>query len=187
MGAKRYKAGLYPNEESMAEFVRSGIQKGVKEDENGKYFEVTRDQTRTFGDVITKFAPPIVYGKDGAVIRQYVDADGKTVRSWLLATEDEPKAVGEKILIGNGSEVELTVAVFDTRKGKGQRLESVKVLDLIEYKKPDVIVDAETPYVEDAPVTAPATPEAAAAASAEAPKKAAPAKQKGAAPWAVKK
>jgi hypothetical protein len=38
-------------------------------------------------------------------------------------------------LIGNGSKVKVSVAVYDTVKGKGQRLESIQVLDLIEYEK----------------------------------------------------
>jgi hypothetical protein len=36
--------------------------------------------------------------------------------------------------IGNGSTVTVKVAVYDTRKGKGHRLETVRVEDWIEYK-----------------------------------------------------
>lgn len=42
-------------------------------------------------------------------------------------------------LVGNGSEVEVEVAVYDTVKGKGHRLVSVKVNKLVEFSK---IVDA---------------------------------------------
>lgn len=35
--------------------------------------------------------------------------------------------------IGNGSTVEVTVVLYDTRRGKGHRLEEVKVLELVEY------------------------------------------------------
>ena len=41
-------------------------------------------------------------------------------------------------LIGNGSIVEVTVAAFDLkmRKGRGHRLEKVKILDLVQYEPP---------------------------------------------------
>ena len=36
--------------------------------------------------------------------------------------------------IGNGSTVEVAVTVYDTKMGKGTRLEGVRVIDLVEYE-----------------------------------------------------
>ncbi len=56
-----------------------------------------------------------------------------------------PKLTGvpEGKLIGNGSTVTAKVVVYDTQMGKGHRLESVSVDNLIEYKP-----EAEEPQVE---------------------------------------
>lgn len=40
----------------------------------------------------------------------------------------------EGTLIGNGSKVRVYVTVYDTKLGKGTRLEGVQVLDLVEYE-----------------------------------------------------
>jgi hypothetical protein len=46
-----------------------------------------------------------------------------------------PEVVGaDGQLIGNGSEVAIKVIVYDSKKGKGHRLESVKVLNLVPYE-----------------------------------------------------
>lgn len=37
-------------------------------------------------------------------------------------------------LIGNGSKVKVYVSVYDTKMGKGTRLEGMQVLDLVEYE-----------------------------------------------------
>lgn len=40
----------------------------------------------------------------------------------------------EKTLIGNGSKVKVYVSVYDTKMGKGTRLEGIQVTDLVEYE-----------------------------------------------------
>lgn len=58
-------------------------------------------------------------------------------------------AVGRPIedLIGNGSKVAVTVSVYDTKMGKGHRLETVQVLDLVPYD--GGVQDAHADYDED--------------------------------------
>jgi hypothetical protein len=51
-------------------------------------------------------------------------------------------------LVGNGSKVTAKVAVYDTRMGKGHRLETVRVDELVEFvpeKKDAAAVPAGTP------------------------------------------
>lgn len=73
-----------------------------------------------------EFGGPKIVDKDDSVMVEYIKGeDGNGGYVWVRK--------GTPTLIGNGSEVEVTVAVYDTQMGKGQRLESVKVLDLIEY------------------------------------------------------
>lgn len=40
-----------------------------------------------------------------------------------------------EVSIGNGSEVEVFFTVYDTKFGKGTRLEGVRILDLVEYER----------------------------------------------------
>lgn len=80
------------------------------------------------------FVPPTVYNKDGSVAVNYTEGD-EVVRSYNDPNR-KAKIVrnGDPIVFGNDSDLEVTVAVFDTMKGKGQRLESIRIIDLIEYK-----------------------------------------------------
>lgn len=45
---------------------------------------------------------------------------------------DADKNEWDGTLIGNGSEVEVAYTVYDTKMGKGTRLEGIRVLDLVE-------------------------------------------------------
>jgi hypothetical protein len=57
-----------------------------------------------------------------------------------------PKVIGvpEGKLIGNGSKVTAKIVVYDTQMGKGHRLESVTIDELIEYV-PELPADVEPP------------------------------------------
>jgi hypothetical protein len=107
-----YKAQIIPDEESMGKFKASGIRTKVTEvKESGEPLLTLKRNNKSFtfesGDSIGGGAPSVV-DKEGNV--------------WP-----------EKVGIGNGSVVELTVEVYDTRNGKGHRLEQVRVLDYIPY------------------------------------------------------
>lgn len=49
-------------------------------------------------------------------------------------------------LIGNGSEVEVTVSIYDTKYQPGTRLESVKVIDLVPYESVSAEETEEAPF-----------------------------------------
>lgn len=61
----------------------------------------------------------------------------KLIKSELVEFGPPKLSGDEGKLVGNGSTVEVDVVVYDTIKGKGHRLEAVKVLNLVEYVRPD--------------------------------------------------
>lgn len=161
-GASKYKAGIWVSKETADQIKKAGVQKKVKEDEKGPWIEFTRDEVKVMKGQPVFFTPPILEDKNGASIISYVDEYGKTVKSYNdPAKKTSIKKQGENILIGNDSDVQLTVAVFDTMKGKGQRLESVRILDLIEYRpegEQTSFAGNKPAETEPAPAAQPATP-----------------------------
>ncbi len=83
-----------------------------------------------------------------SLLVHYVDEEGNQVRQYQDVNK-KPTRVGDPFLIGNGSLVELNVCVFDTKtRGKGHRLEGLRILDLIEYKPPtEAPVEEEKPEI----------------------------------------
>jgi hypothetical protein len=135
-GAVRWTMNLYMDDpEEWNKYKALGIQKKVNKDENGSFFAASRPTTKMIKGKIVYFTPPVIYGKDGKVLVGYYGEDDKMLRSY-----DDPKTKivkkGETILIGNGSDVQITLCVYPTAMGPGNRLESVKLIDLIEYKEP---------------------------------------------------
>jgi hypothetical protein len=100
-----YSVNFYPtNFEAVKE---SGIQVEPKMDkETGDlYFKLSRKHMQVFKNEIKTLGPPEVrYNRE-----PYTGA------------------------IGNGSKVTVNVGIFDTKKGKGHRLERVTVNELVEY------------------------------------------------------
>ncbi len=134
-GASRWILDFFPNEEALKKFKDLGIQKKLLENENGTYFRPIRPESKLITNRVVYFTPPIIYNKDGSVAVGYYNEDDNLVRSY----DDKDKKIvkrGENILIGNGSDVTITLCVYPTAKGVGNRLESVKILDLVEYKAP---------------------------------------------------
>lgn len=134
-GSTKYVINFYPEKDQWDIFDKSGIQKEVKEDENGKFVRLQRDAFKMIKGAIVNFTGPVVLDAGGDVIVDYVSkATGKRIYSYDNNKKDDIQRRGKPILIGNGSKVEVTVAVYDTFKGKGSRLETVKILDLIAYE-----------------------------------------------------
>jgi hypothetical protein len=152
LGRVAWTVDFYPKDAATAKAIKAtGIQLKLKDDKEGKkHFRFRRDVERKFGTEIVKFSPPIIYDKDGTPIIQYVDSKDKTkvVRSYN-PNETTIVADGNDIIIGNGSKVLLNVCVFNTQKGPGNRFESLKILDLIEYVKPEASEDLESDSAED--------------------------------------
>jgi len=105
-------------------------------------------------DEATYFNPPEI---TGAVNVSYVDAaTGAKVRSYKKSDGIKISVVGEQIQIGNNSKVIANINVYDTSKGAGHRLESLNVLDLVEFvptsespeDEPDVVVEDDEPPFE---------------------------------------
>lgn len=110
---ERYCVDAYLDDDSWKLFDRSGMQMEKREDnEGGVYIKLARPVSQIFKNKDTKkpevveFGPVVVKDKSGQVITD---------------------------LVGNGSEVVFNVCVFDTVKGKGHRLEEVRVLNLVEF------------------------------------------------------
>ena len=123
-GSTNWKIDVYLDKKGLDARSKAGIQSKVYEDEDGKYVSFKRPKTKLIKGVLNEFSGPKILDKDGNELVSYRKAaDGL---NW--------ERVGNPVLIGNGSEVEVTIAVYDTQMGKGQRLESVRVIDLIEYK-----------------------------------------------------
>lgn len=137
-GAVRWGLDLYMDkDDEWKKFKESGIQKKVKENENGKGFNLTRSTTKVMKGKMVYFTPPQILDKDGKVLVRYVDEVGKDVRSY----EDPNKVirrVGDPVMIGNGSLIQVNVSVYPTAMGPGNRLEAIKIIDLIHYEKPEI-------------------------------------------------
>ena len=103
-----YKVTLIMDGANLEKLKQSGLQLEPKMTDDGVTVTFRRPSKKLIKSEIVEFGPPKVSG----------NPDNK--------------------LVGNGSTVEVDVVVYDTMKGKGHRLEAVKVLDLVEYVKPSV-------------------------------------------------
>lgn len=122
-GSSNWKIDLEVDAENLEKYKKAGIQGKVKSNENGPVLSFKRPTTKLIKGTQQIFSGPRIIDKDGKVIVEYKKNDAGTGFD----------RVGDPVLIGNGSVVECTVTVYPTDMGPGQRLESVKVLDLIEY------------------------------------------------------
>jgi len=126
-GAVNWKINLYLDKGELEKRKKAGIQSKVYEDSDGVYVTFKRPKEKLIKGILNEFSPPKITNEDGEDIVSYKkSADGT---KW--------ERNGTPVLIGNGSTVEVTVAVYDTQMGKGQRLESVRIVDLIEYESGD--------------------------------------------------
>lgn len=122
---------------SLKAFKASGIQKELRDvvtgkpDPDGTMVQFSRKVLKIFKGVPTYFTPPKVYNKDRTVMTEYVDNDDKPVTN--VPVKDGYKRVGPEPILGNGSEIEVSIYMFPTKKGIGSQLDSVRIIDLIEY------------------------------------------------------
>lgn len=146
LGVKKWKVNLHPDEETIQAIKDAGIQLKLKDSNEewsgvpGKYFTFNRPCEKEFEDGVTYFSPPAIYDADGEAIVEYKEVDN----GW--------EQVGDGPLIGNGSDVELDVTIYKTKRfGKGQRINYLKVFDLIEYVPDEDVSENEADGDEDAP------------------------------------
>ena len=117
----RWTLDLFLDDKSWGKLADSGLQLKEREEEDGRYVKISRSCTRK--------------DKDGAEVAvdppSVLNAEGEAITD----------------LIGNGSEVTCKVQIYDTRMGKGHRLEAVRVDNLIEYEGGvEVDEDIDTPF-----------------------------------------
>lgn len=105
-----YEVNLYMTPESWDLFDQSGLRLERRNDDDGEYVTFRRPHTKLIKGEQNVFGPPEVL-LDGEVTDKF---------------------------IGNGSDVTLKVSVYDTMKGKGHRLEKVRIDRLEEYDEPEI-------------------------------------------------
>lgn len=132
-----WKVSFYPDKGELDRMKHAGIKqaKNVKNDDGtrsgveGDYVVLKRETTKGFKGEVKEFNPPWLRDKDGAYLVHY---------------QDDGERVGEPILVGNGSVVEVEVEVYDAPPyGKGCRLRGMKLIDLIEYVPPEEVTENE--------------------------------------------
>jgi hypothetical protein len=146
-GEKKWKINLYPDAASYDLIKKVGMQNKFKDDDGskstvtGRFCTLSRPCEKQFGSELTKFTPPEVLDKGGKKLVYYEkDNDG------------DVDMFGEKVIIGNGSECEIELAVYQTaRFGAGSRFNSVRIIDLIEYVPPEDLEENEVDGDDDAP------------------------------------
>jgi hypothetical protein len=103
-----YKVNLYFDEASQKVFRESGLRLEAKNDEDGEFYTFRRPASKLIKGEAVNFGPP------------------------KLLNADNSEFPDDK-LVGNGSDVTIKVTVYDTVKGKGHRLEVVRVENLVEF------------------------------------------------------
>ena len=152
-GATNWTLNFYPRDASEWDKIKqAGIQRRPKEDDGtksgveGRFIPLKRPTTKLIKGKMVYFTPPRIFNKDGSSAVSYTNNEGRAVYSY----DDEKtiiNRVGDSIQIGNGSEVEVTLSVYQTAMGPGNRLEGIKILDLIVYEKPqENTLDDEIPF-----------------------------------------
>lgn len=112
----RYSINVFLDDPSWERFEESGMQIKTRENKDGrKFVQFHRQHEKLIKGELADFGPPQVFSK---------------------GTEPDERLEAE---IGNGSHVTVKVVVYDSIKGKGHRLEAVRVNDLVEYKRDDGI------------------------------------------------
>jgi hypothetical protein len=101
-----FKINVYLDDASRALFKESGLQLEPKTDEDGEYVVFRRKNYQQIKKDLVHWGAPKVIDREGAPVSE---------------------------LIGNGSEVVVKVQAYDSKKGKGHRLDTVQVLELIPY------------------------------------------------------
>lgn len=100
---------VYLDAKSWDAFKKSDLQLKVKKDDDGSYVSFKRPVSKLIKGELVEFGPV-----------ETLDAEGD--------------ALPDGTLVGNGSDVTCKVVVYDSMKGKGHRLEAVRVDTLVEYK-----------------------------------------------------
>jgi hypothetical protein len=104
---QNWQINVYLDPDDLTTFASSGLQMTPKNDEEGTFVTFRRPMTKVIKQELVKFEKPEVFDSNGQPLTD---------------------------LVGNGSHVTVKVLVYDTFKGKGHRLESVRVDNLVKYE-----------------------------------------------------
>jgi hypothetical protein len=108
---------LYMDDASIAAYKKSGIQRKIREDADGhEYVSFERPLKRMIKDEEITLDPPTI-----------------------LDSENNPYEGSARI--GNDSVITISVDVYDSKMGKGCRLEAIRIEELVEYTKDAVSED----------------------------------------------
>lgn len=133
-GVGKYKAPLLVTDEVEKAIKATGIRRQFKDVDDGRQVTFTRDFEKKFRDELVYFCPPSIYDKNGKALVEYYNKEtNQRVTQFSPQDKDKIEMRGNRVLIGNGSLVELTVSTYDAGKFKGSRLEQIRIIDLIEY------------------------------------------------------
>jgi hypothetical protein len=124
-----------------------------------KVFEFNRDKNEDFHgeggaytvDVLLEKAELDKLTKSGSRLKPKITEEGIAIRfkrkhihpagiqelagpPRVVIGEENPEEFPEDTLIGNGTRAKVFFTVYDTKMGKGTRLEAIQVLDLQEYE-----------------------------------------------------
>lgn len=106
---EKFSVVLYPDEASINTLKAAGCRKEAKEDEDGVFYKFDRDNRKMMKGEEVLLGPPKVLSADAS---------------------NEPFTS----IIGNGSKLTCKLVIYDTPRGKGTRLEAVRVDDLVPYE-----------------------------------------------------
>ena len=141
-GQKNWKLNFYPaNEAEWEKFRKTGLMLKEQEDIDGKFITFRRPTTKVIKDELVVFAPPEITGEVKVTYKNSVN--GERLRQYNKGDKVEIQREGEIVTIGNGTEAIVNVSYYPTLKGPGHRLESLKVISLVEYNG-SATVDADT-------------------------------------------
>lgn len=133
MGQVAWKLNIHPDKAGKAILKEAGGQLRPRDkdvagmEDAGIYFSVKRPVSKETSKGTIWFSGPNIYDADGAPIYTYN-------KELSFESADDIEAKGEQVLIGNGSLCEVTLEVYEAGQyGKFFRLESIKILELIEY------------------------------------------------------
>lgn len=135
MDSRFWKVSFQPeNDAELVKLHKSGIKLKARKDDKGhferdkEYYIFKRPCMKMIKGEEVDFMPPWVKDRDG---------------KFLVSYDEDGNRVGEPVLVGNGSLVEMEVVVYDAGKFKGSRFNGLRLIDHIEYVPPEEVEQEE--------------------------------------------
>ena len=147
-GDEKWKIDFYPLDDTqwgMFDKLGLTVRRRENTDLDREFVKLSRPVRKQINGVMVEFTSPRIVNKDNSPVREYRKPNGELLKSYPQDAKPEMSMVGESVLIGNGSEIELTLISYDTPVGKGHRIEELKILDLVIYNSEDVTVVSDEP------------------------------------------